>query len=56
MRMERTDDKKSVSIEASLLNSIKQIRALCDPIDAKFDKIRTICDNIIYQMQNHSHK
>lgn len=54
--MERTDDKTYVSTEAILLNSIKQIRMLCDPMDAKFDKIRIICDNIIYQMQNHTHK
>ena len=54
--MESTNDKTSVSIEASLLNAIKQIRMFCDPMDAKFDKIRIICDNIIYQMQNHTHK
>ena len=54
--MKNTDDKLAVSVEVSLLNAIKQIRMFCDPMDAKFDKIRTICDNIIYQMQNYTHK
>ena len=26
---------------------IRQIRDLCDPMDAKFDKIRDICNNFI---------
>ena len=35
--MENSDDKSAVSAEASLLDAIKQIRALCNPMDAKFD-------------------
>ena len=35
--MENTDDKTAVSTEASLLDAIKQIRTLCNPMDAKFD-------------------
>ena len=54
--MKNTDDKPAVSAEVSLLNAIKQIRMFCDPMDAKFDKIRIICDNIIYQIQNHTCK
>ena len=34
-----------------MVDAIRKIRALCDPMDAKFDKIRTICDNVIHKTE-----
>ena len=34
------------------IEALSQIRSLCNPMDAKFDPIRTICDNFISRRRN----
>ena len=45
--MANTTDAADTADTAYMADAIRQIRALCDPMDAKFDKIKAICDNAI---------
>lgn len=34
------------------IEALRRIRTLCNPMDAKFDEIRTICDVVLHQLKS----